>query len=155
NRVPMSRAAIIVVTLSAVSFGDNKELARTAFQEGTRLFDVGDYENALDAFKRAYVHYEEPAFLFNIGQCHRLLGHSLEGLRVYRTYLKRAPRAGNREAVERIVADLAEAVSSESRSRARPPQGVMEPKASAPLKEQPMPSPEPRLMPPPAPAVVA
>ena len=36
---------------------------------------------------------EDPVFLYNIAQCHRLLGENAEAVRFYRRYLEAAPAA--------------------------------------------------------------
>lgn len=92
---------------------DNKKVARDAYSEGTRLFELGDYQSALAAFKRAYLAYDEPSFLFNIGQCDRLLGDKVEALRSYKQYLRKVPNAPDRVDTERIVANLELAIEKE------------------------------------------
>ncbi len=114
------RAVVIVLMLGAVADAtDSKAIARAAYQEGTKLFEVGEYQSALAAFKRAYLAYDEPAFLFNIGQCHRLLGDKAEAVRSYRQYLRKVPDSPNRGELEKIVADLEEALEKE-RAAAEP-----------------------------------
>src|SRR5262249_46162745 len=91
---------------SAAAWADNKEVAREAYTEGTRLYDIADFNGALTAFKKAYVNYEEPSFLFNIAQCYRQVGNKPEALRFYRTYLRKSASAPNGDEVRKLIATL-------------------------------------------------
>ena len=70
---------------------DDKATARAHYETAARLYEVGEYEKALAEFKAAYVAKDDPAFLFNIGQCYRKLGQEAEALNFFRRYLKKAP----------------------------------------------------------------
>ena len=50
-----------------------KATALAHFETAKRLFEVHEYGKALEEYKAAYVAKPDPAFLFNIGQCHRKL----------------------------------------------------------------------------------
>jgi len=81
------RAALFLVFVSflpAVSHADNRQLAKEAVRDGSRLYDLADYKSALEAFRKAYFNYEEPSFLFNIAQCHRQIGNTADALKFYR-----------------------------------------------------------------------
>jgi tetratricopeptide (TPR) repeat protein len=99
-------ACCLTLFLVGAAHADDKHAAKQAFVEGSRQYDVGDFQAALTAFKRAYLNYEDPAFLFNIAQCQRVLGDKTEALRTYRIYLQKVPNAPNRVDVERVIADL-------------------------------------------------
>src|SRR5689334_23729146 len=94
---------LIAVALSSTARAEDKEAARKAYAEGQKYYNLNQYSDALDAFKRAYWNYEEPTFLFNIAQCHRALGHKKEAVEFYRSYLRNAPEAPNRADVQRII----------------------------------------------------
>src|SRR5262245_53226204 len=119
--------SLVVLLLAAPVAAEDKEAAREAYKEGTRQFDIGEYRAALEAFKRAYLNYEEPAFLFNIAQCHRMLGEKQEALRVYRTFLRKLPDAPNRNEIQKIMNNLEAAIANEEAAKARSPQGTIEP----------------------------
>ncbi|HEX6835422.1 MAG TPA: tetratricopeptide repeat protein [Polyangia bacterium] len=99
-------AAALVCVLAGVAHADNKEVAKESYSEGKRHYDLGEYDAALNAFKKAYLNYEEPVFLFNIAQCYRALGDRPAAVRSYRAFLRNWPKAPNREQVERIIAEL-------------------------------------------------
>lgn len=91
---------------------------------------LGEYEAALAAFKKAYLSYEEPVFLFNIAQCYRAMGDRAAAVRSYRAFLRNWPKAPNREQVERIVAELESAMAQEQQAKPAPPQETPSPPKS-------------------------
>jgi len=106
-------AAALVCALSSSARADNKEAAKQAYTEGKRQYDLGEYGAALDAFKRAYLNYEEPVFLFNIAQCYRAIGDRPAAVRSYRTFLRNWAKAPNRDQVERIISELEAAMAQD------------------------------------------
>jgi tetratricopeptide (TPR) repeat protein len=139
-----------VLGAAGVARADNKTAARESFREGTRQYDLNEFKLALDAFKRAYLQYEEPAFLFNIAQCHRQLGEKPEAVKFYRTYLRKVPAAQNRDEVERIIATLEAAI--EQSVKAKPPTGTIDPNTKpAPEPASPLVTAPRQTTPPPAP----
>jgi tetratricopeptide (TPR) repeat protein len=120
-----TRACVLtLVTLLAAStpaHAEDKAAARQAYAEGTKFYDLNQFAEALEAFKRAYWNYEEPAFIFNIAQCHRALGHKSEALAFYRSYLRKAPEAPNREEVQKITAYLESALAQEKKEKKEQP----------------------------------
>jgi tetratricopeptide (TPR) repeat protein len=127
--------AAVVLVLAGPAGADNKDAARAAYQEATREYDLNEFDKALEAFKRAYRNYEEPAFLFNIAQCERQLGKKDEAIKFYRSYLRKMPDAPNRAEVERLIAGL-EASIDHDRTTTKPPPPpeapVLTPKPTAP-----------------------
>ena len=85
---------------------EDKAQARLHFEAGARHYDLSEWDQALVEFKEAYRQMPDASFLYNIAQCHRRLGHVEDALTFYRTYLRRAPEAVNRDEVERRIADL-------------------------------------------------
>jgi hypothetical protein len=145
------RAVFVLLALGASADAQDKAAARIAYAQGSKFYDLNQYAEALDAFKRAYWNYEEPAILYNIAQCHRALGHKKEAVDFYRSYIRKSPAARNRQDVEKIIAELNGALDNERAVSAAPPLGTLtsDGKPSAP--------PPPRVVPeaPPAPVLVA
>ena len=141
--------AVVVPLVGSVSEAraDKKSEAREFFQEGSRQYDLGEYNEALKAFKSAYLKLEDPIFLFNIAQCHRQLGQKLEAVKFYRTYLRKVPSAETRPQVEKIVADLEASITLEKATRSSPPQGTVSPEKSAVVEPTPPPAPAPVVTP--------
>src|SRR4051794_1203250 len=144
SRIVMLRAMLrgIVATallcaLAGTAFADNKEAAKESYTEGKRQYDLGEYDAALAAFKKAYLNYEEPVFLFNIAQCYRALGDKPAAVRTYRAFLRNWPKAPNREQVERIVAQLDDAIERDASAKAAPPPDVLPPQRPAEVAKTP------------------
>ena len=146
-----------------LAHADGKATARAHYETATRLYDVGEYEKALAEYKAAYVAKDDPAFLFNIGQCYRQLGQEAEALNFFRRYLKKAPPDDpNRAQVEARYRDTAAAAefkedlerASERKEAATPPSEhpPIVPTPAPPVVEPP-PPPAPPL-PVPTPVVV-
>jgi tetratricopeptide (TPR) repeat protein len=121
----------------AVAHADNKQLARDAYRDGTRLYDLADYQGALEQFKKAYFNYEEPAFLYNIAQCYRQLGNKPEAIRFYKTFLRKLPDSPHSEEVRRLVTTLTAEMTAEKpaptpQPLVTPAEGPNAPSASPP-----------------------
>jgi len=81
--------------------------ARAHFDRGRAYFEVDEYRKAIVEFKQAHIEKPDPAFLYNIAECHRHLGDLAESLQFYRRFLATAPADDKaRPIVEQRVADL-------------------------------------------------
>lgn len=109
--------------------------ARTAYREGVKAYNLGEFNRAVELFKKAYELKEDPVFLFNIAQAYRLAGDAGQALFFYRSYLRTHPDAENRVEVEGRIKEL-----EGQRAAQRPPQP-----ATAPLPAAVAPPAEPRL----------
>jgi tetratricopeptide (TPR) repeat protein len=122
-----------------------KASAKEHYEIATRLYEVREYERALAEYKAAYVAEPDPAFLYNIGQCHRKLGQNADALSFFQQFLKKtAPSDPTRKQAEARIHELeAEGkIKNESVEPAPKPDSLTPPPSAAPL-------------PPPAPAPVA
>ena len=80
--------------------------AKAHFARGTSYYNLGHYSEALTEYEAAYLAVQDPAFLFNIAQCHRRMGKDKEAIGAYRSYLRVAPAAPNRPEVQKRIAEL-------------------------------------------------
>ena len=108
--------------------------ARVHYAQASRAYDLAEYEAALGEFKEAYRITGDPAFLFNIAQCHRKLGHPADAITFYKTYLRRAPNTPHRPEVEKFIVDLDKDPAFRPASATPPPAG---PAAAAPRRSGP------------------
>jgi tetratricopeptide (TPR) repeat protein len=81
---------------------------------GHRLYQRGQYQEAIVEFRRAYELRADPHFLYEIAETYRQLGATDQALFYYDRYLVGAPGAPDRDAVEDRVLEL-------ESLRARPP----------------------------------
>jgi len=100
----------------------DKATAREAYKEGQQLFVAKHYADALFSFKRGQAAYDDPIFLFNIAQCHRLLGNKQEAVKNYRAFLQRVPEPPNLGEIQGWLAKLDAQIEREKREEvSRPP----------------------------------
>src|SRR5438874_2346045 len=118
---------VLVVALGGAAAADEAAAAKRYFVSGSKHFDLGEYVDALSDFKEGYRLKDDPVFLYNIAQCHRLLNQNTEALRAYKTYLRRAPTAPNRGEVERKIAAIEEAQAAANKATTTPPNQVLPP----------------------------
>lgn len=104
------------------------EKAREHFRSGEAFFKLEKYNEALSEYEQGYIAKSDASFLYNIAQCHRLMGNKQAALRFYRRFLSEATRIPNREMVEAHIRDLEKALA-----KAPPP-------ASAPSPTEPPPT---------------
>lgn len=117
---------------------DPSNEARSAFEEGSRLYDLGEYDKAIARFERSYTLSGAPSLLLNIAQAHRLRGACAQAAAFYRKYLEKLPGSPHRLEVLSRIAEM---------------DACGEPKGVATPLPPPAPTPAPRpLEPPPPPA---
>ncbi len=136
----------LVALVSCFALSAAADSWRDAYREGSRQFDVGDYRAALASFQRAYLVHDEAGILFDIGECHRLLGENTEAAHSYRSYLRKKPDAANRAAVEALIAKLEDGTAAPPQ-RPQPSASVPPQPAAAPVPSS---APSAPLLPPPA-----
>ncbi len=88
------------------------EKAREHYLQADAFYKLDRYASALQEYEQAYLAKPDPSFLYNIAQCHRLMGDKAEALKFYRRYLKDAPNAANREVAEKHIKDLETALAA-------------------------------------------
>lgn len=118
-----------------------KVLARKHYQDGTKAFDLGHFDEAIKEYEEAYRNFDDPVLLYNLAQAHRLAGHAADALRLYKVYLNRAPGAKNRTEVQTKIATLEKLVEEQRQSQSLPPDHPIRPGTTA--TQQPAPQPEP------------
>ncbi len=132
----MRALVVFAVLLGAASArGDDRAAARRLYEAGTKHYNVGEYREALEAFKAAYFAKSDPVFLFNMGQCYRQLGEPDGAAREYRAYLRERPNAANRAEVEEFIAAAEREL--QRRAAAMPPTGTLAPDARAAAAAEP------------------
>jgi tetratricopeptide (TPR) repeat protein len=122
-------AFLFVSWLSPCTFAQargDKEQARVLAREATLHYKLGEYEDALKKYKEAFRTFQEPSLLFNIGQCHRQLGHKQEAEQAYKSYLRDLPQAENRPEVERLIEGIQAAIEQERQDKDRAPSGAID-----------------------------
>lgn len=118
--------------------------ARRHFRKGEKLYALGRFEEALGEYQAAFEEAPLPAFLFNIAQCHRNLGRYDAAIFSFKKYLRLAPDAENRLAVERTIEELERAREEERRRAAAASPPRLDPIPRGPAAPPPPPAPSGR-----------
>jgi tetratricopeptide (TPR) repeat protein len=105
-------AALVAVYLlqvpAALAAPDPAEVkAKAAFKKAQADYDLGEFREALAKYSEAYRLKPLPAFLFNIGQCHRQLRQYERARFFYRRYLDLSKtRPSNADTVEQLIQEM-------------------------------------------------
>lgn len=109
-------ALLLVGMFGGHAFGtEDVKGARRHFDKGTKLYDLGKYDEAAVEYEEAYKLKADPALLFNIGQAYRASGKISDALTAYKSYLRKVPDAPNRADVEGHIATLQHTLDEQSR----------------------------------------
>jgi hypothetical protein len=92
--------------------------ARALFQQGKQSFENGQYRDAWDYFRQAYLLSKRPELLYNVGQSADRMRMDREALDAFRLYLERLPNAANRREVENRVRALEERLGEKPQATA-------------------------------------
>src|SRR5262245_7727320 len=137
--------------------------SRSHYERGRSYFQLGEYRKALEEFKAAHVEKNDPAYIYNIAECHRQLGEAKTAVSFYRRFLgMAAAESPLRSTAERRIAELeapspapATAPPPPPAPRPQPATAIAAAPSDAASPPAPAPPPAPVPAPTPAPAVVA
>ncbi|MGB8221175.1 MAG: tetratricopeptide repeat protein [Polyangiales bacterium] len=90
--------------------------AKAAFELGTRAYADGEFESALESFRRAYELTGSPDLLYNIATVSDRLRRDEEALQAYEGYLEARPKSADREHVEGRIEVLRQAIEANQRA---------------------------------------
>jgi len=112
-------AGMVVSALDGGAIAADKNRSARAHTEAARAyFNLEKYREAIAEYEHAYLDKQDPAYFFEIAECHRLLGDFAEAQRFYKRYLQDAPRNHvNRPAAEARMPQMAEATAEAERER--------------------------------------
>jgi tetratricopeptide (TPR) repeat protein len=120
---------VVVSALVAAPARADVSAARAHYERGQALYQVNEFQKALEEFKAAHVEKPDPAYLFNIAQCYRQMGDRANALTFYRRYLSLAPDSPLRPEVERHIVELEIAQPRAPTPSASPPEPESKPRA--------------------------
>ena len=93
------------------------------FERAQASFSQGRFDEARADYQAAYDAEPLPAFLFNIAQCYRNMGDYERAQLYFHRYTLRDPRGPNREAAERLAAEMSKLADARRNERdAKSPQ---------------------------------
>jgi len=159
----LARLLIMLALVTSASAGwaqsgDAVARARTHFQAGRALYDLGNYTDAIREFSAGYQLVPKPQFLINLGQSYRKLGDLERARDMYKRFLSDAPPDDpDRGQAKVVLADV------ERQIALQPPKPISETKSpppppapgSTPGSTEPRTTAQPATTPQPAPSSVA
>jgi tetratricopeptide (TPR) repeat protein len=148
-------AATAVAPPAAAQRSSRREPARQAtarFEEGKQAYDAGEFDRAIELWRKGYELKDDPVFLYNIAQAYRQKGDYPRAIFYYKAYLREDPRARHRDEVEARVSELEKLVEAQERATEPPPAKDPVPPPREPAPERALePDPPPADEPPPTP----
>jgi hypothetical protein len=140
-------ASLLVLTAGAAPARADGAAARVHAERARSLFQVSEYAKAIEEFKAAHVEKPDPLYLYNIAECHRLLGQTKDALVFYRRFIALAPAGSS------LVPDAEKRIGELEHPTATappPPPATTTTTPSPPPSPPSRPSPPPPAAPPPA-----
>jgi hypothetical protein len=119
--------AVVLVVLACAAHAqaqpeDNLSRARTHFEAGRALYQLGNYNEALREFAAGYQLAPRPQFLLNLGQCYRKLDDLANARLMYERYLKDAPPSDpERPQAQQILAEIDKQIADRQAPPTPPP----------------------------------
>jgi tetratricopeptide (TPR) repeat protein len=118
------RSALVRSALTALVLGstvaaaaDDTAAAKALVKEARLAFDTGDFQTALQKYEAAFKLKPVPALQFNLGQCHRQLGHTERALYFFRRFLDSSPPEEQAAQVRPLVDELQAKLTKAERQR--------------------------------------
>src|SRR5262245_37612076 len=122
---------------------DGADDARKLFEEGSRLYDLGKYDEAIVRFSHAYDLSGAPSLLLNIAQAYRLKGPETctQALLFYQRYLDKKPDSPHRAEIDTRIEEMRTCANKTPAE----PQSTTTAKADRPAAPAPQPPPESKM----------
>jgi tetratricopeptide (TPR) repeat protein len=95
--------------------------AKSYYLQGDRAFNLGKYDEALGLFEKAYNLKPVAGLLFNVAQCHRLLGNLEQARRVYRAFINQTGDTKLKAAAQEKLAEVEGVIEAQTKSRSSNP----------------------------------
>jgi hypothetical protein len=127
--------AVSVPAYAAPAEDANAAQARLHYQKAASLYELGRYAEAIPEYEAAFQLKNDPAFLYNLAQCHRLAGNLEQALHFYRRYLVKDPKetkAALRADSESRIAQLEKLIAEKNSVKTTPPNEVTAPGGTEP-----------------------
>ncbi|MCA9629137.1 MAG: tetratricopeptide repeat protein [Myxococcales bacterium] len=141
-------SALLGVSVPAFGQASPDELARRHFESGAAYLEESDYENALEAFDKAFELSKRPEIQINIATVYERMGRLEQAIAALDRYLELAPEGGLRETVELRKANLQKRVEAGEGVEPEPPAPEPEPEPKPKPGPRPVAKPETAAPPP-------
>ena len=137
--------AALLAFAAAPAQAQDAEKARQLFQQGSKYYDLGQFDKAIEAWQQGYDQKPDPGFLYNIAQAYRQKQDAAKAIFFYKGYLRNSPKAHNRAEVEQKIAALQKQAGDTGTQTTPPPPGNTPPPNNTPPPPNNTPPPNPTL----------
>jgi tetratricopeptide (TPR) repeat protein len=121
HRAVLAAALLLLASPASAEETVTHELARKHYDIGKSYYEIANYTQALEEFKKAYALQPLAGLIFNMGRCYEGLGDRKQAITHYRLYLsKLPPDSPNRAVVELRVKNLEQRVAAETPTPSKP-----------------------------------
>ncbi len=137
-------AAALVLHSPRVAADARTDKAREHYLQGDAYYKLDKFREALGQYEQAYIAKADPSFLYNIAQCHRLMGNRPDAIKFYKRFLKDHPQSPNRGIAEKHIRELESALDKTVApliTHAPPPPAPAPPAGLAGSEGRPQPAP--------------
>jgi len=124
--------AALIAFAAAPAQAQDAEKARQLFQQGSKYYDLGQFDKAIEAWQQGYDQKPDPGFLYNIAQAYRQKQDAAKAIFFYKGYLRNSPKAHNRAEVEQKIAALQKQAGDTGAQNTPPPPGNTPPPNNTP-----------------------
>jgi tetratricopeptide (TPR) repeat protein len=107
------------------------------YRAGANHFRAGRYANAIQEFRAADAIRPSPVLSFDIAQCFEKMADLVNAKVAYQDYLRRAPGADDRQAVEATIASIDQKLSQQNRETVMLVPSTVLPMAEQSVQKQP------------------
>jgi tetratricopeptide (TPR) repeat protein len=128
-------ASLVLITLLAFeprAFANPPSESSLQFEKGKAAYRLGEFDEAIAAFREGYRLKPDPVFLYNIALAYRGKEDFEKAIFFYQSYLREAPNAHNRAQVEAKIEELGRAVEEKRRAAESPPKTPLSPDGAVP-----------------------
>lgn len=108
--------------------------ARKHISKGNKLYNLGEFAQAVEEYKAGALAQDAPVFHFNLGQCYRQMGAYKEAVWQYERFLARGKPTGQlKAAVEGFLVQMKSEL--ETKAMSQPPRDLAPPREATPPRE--------------------
>jgi tetratricopeptide (TPR) repeat protein len=84
----------------------------SSYEAGRKAYDVGDFDRAIDLWKRAFEESDDASFLYDIGQAYRQKKDFERSIFFYQSFMRRVPDSPLRTKAESRIAEMRKAMDA-------------------------------------------
>ncbi len=111
-------AATVLLPVAPARAAGDREKAKAHYEQGEKYYRQGEFQRAIEEYKKVLEYVDSAEMYYNLGQCHRMLREFDKALFFYRRYLSNVPNAPHRELVEKHITSMTAELEAQ---RAVPP----------------------------------